>query len=162
MAKKTKGIIQAYTDGAYDDYVRKTGGYGAVIYMGKRLKKFSSTHAYVDTTHNRMEIRAILAVLMKIETGYTIDIYSDSTYCVNMLNRFKSEPYHEPKKNRDLWSKVSKQIRRHKGNGSKLMFTWVRGHSGNQFNEMADSLAQQGAMKEKKMVCDQSKTASNG
>jgi ribonuclease HI len=161
MAKKTKGIIQAYTDGSYNNQAG-VGGYGAVIFMNKRLKKYSSHVSYVDTNVHRMEIRAILAVLRRVEPGYTIDIYSDSTYCVNTLNNIKSSPWYKPGKHKDLWNKIKEQINDHINNDSKLAFSWVRGHAGNPFNEMADKLAQAGAVREKKVVCDQSKTASNG
>ena len=161
MAAKTKGVIQAYTDGSYN-IQSGVGGYGAVIFMNKRMKKFSSHVSYVDTNIHRMELRAVLAVLKKIGTGYTIDVYSDSTYCVNTLNNIKRDQWYKPGKHKDLWNKVKQEMVRHINNDSKLAFSWVRGHAGNPFNEMADKLANAGAVREKKVVCDQSKTAPNG
>ena len=76
MAKKrqSKGLIQVYTDGAYN-WETGIGGYGAVIFMKKeglnRMKKYSSTISYVDTTNNRMEIRGILAAIKRIDSGLT-------------------------------------------------------------------------------------------
>ncbi|MHA1974627.1 MAG: RNase H family protein [Candidatus Hodarchaeales archaeon] len=38
-----------------------------------------------------------------------------------------------------------------------MRISWVRAHSGNTFNEMADKLAQKGSRQSHKKVCRQSK-----
>jgi len=156
--RQNKGIIQVYTDGAYD-WESGVGGYGAVIFMNKggknRMRKFSSNPAYVDTTNNRMEIRAILACLKQIDPGYDIDIYTDSTYCELIMKKILDRFTYTPKVNKDLWNKVAKEVKHHRTEGSWINVSWIRGHSGNPFNEMADKLANKGQKALKKVVCDQ-------
>ena len=163
MAKKEKlKSIQVYTDGAYSSH-NGIGGYGSVIFMNingeNRMRKFSSTHAYVDTTHNRMELRAILASLKRIRTGpYLIDIYTDSTYCELMVSKLFNFYIGRNYKNMDLLILIKEQIDRHYSYGSRVRVSWIRGHAGNPFNEMADKLAAEGSKKEMKIVCNQEKT----
>ena len=154
--RKRKGIIQVYTDGCYD-LNRNIGGYGAVIFMvhkgENKMRRLSSTSSYIDTTHNRMEIRAVLACLSRIKVGYDIDIYSDSTYCVNTFKKVYSSRF-KPLANEDLWGKIRKLIINHKNGGSHINISWVRGHSGNTFNEIADRLAFKGCNQPGKRICD--------
>jgi ribonuclease HI len=119
-----------------------------------RMRKKSSSISYVDTTPNRMEIRAILAVLVRIDRGYDIDIYSDSEYCVRIVNSLMKRWSNIPKANSDLWKKVSQQLKDHKFKGSHINCSWVRGHSGNTFNEMAHKLADIGANRDETAICD--------
>lgn len=42
----------------------------------------------------------------------------------------------EPVKNADLWQRLDEQAQRH-----KIVWRWVRGHTGHRENEIADSLA---------------------
>ena len=163
MGKKkveTKGIVQVYTDGAYD-HNRKIGGYGAVMFMVKNgetvLKKFYSETSFSETTSNRMEIRAILACLKKISTGYTIDIYSDSTYCVNGVCKAVIQYCPTYKANPDLWQELMKELDRHKKKGSRISAHWVRSHSGNVYNELADTLAYKGTNRPTSVSCGRKK-----
>ena len=156
-----KKHIQVYTDGSYD-WGREVGGYGAVVFLSvngvNRMKKYNSTVSYVDTTSNRMEIRAILAAIKTIDPGWHIDLYSDSTYCVNQLNKISTRRNTGSiEANKDLWEQVSSVIKNHRAKGTKFNFSWIRAHAGNPFNEMADKLAYTGANREKKVVCDQTK-----
>jgi len=166
MAKKEKlQAIQVYTDGAADNNAG-IGGYGAVIFMNingeNRMRKFSSTYSYVDTTSNRMELRAVLAALTRIKRGpYLIDIYTDSTYCELMVSKLFKHYIGRNYKNMDLLILIKEQIDRHYSYGSRVRVSWIRGHAGNPFNEMADKLAAEGGRREKKKVCSQEKTLAN-
>lgn len=165
MAKKERTQhIQVYTDGAFD-WNRKVGGYGAVIFMKvegvNRMKKYHSASAYVDTTANRMELRAILAALKRITRGpFSIDIYTDSQYCELMVNKlFNHYTNIRSFKNSDLLKAIRKEIIRNQKMGSRITINWVRAHAGNPFNEMADKLANEGLKCEHKKVCQQTKNS---
>lgn len=140
-------LISVYTDGSSDN-LKKIGSYGYVITAKKNntnhLKKFSSKK-YVDTTNNRMELKAIIKSLESIKPGHTIDLYSDSKYCVDSINIWMAnwikKKVLQDKTNSDLWMRFIKIRDYHKENGTTLNITWVRGHNGNEFNEMADKLA---------------------
>lgn len=49
-----------------------------------------------------------------------------------------------PVANKMLWIKIMEECKRHVMSGSKLRFVWVKGHSGIEGNEIADSLANLG------------------
>jgi len=146
----TTKAIQAYTDGSY---YNDRGGYGAVLIFGKRIRKFSSPNCWVDTTNNRMEIRAILGVLRRCKTGYRIDIYSDSEYCVKALAGYLSSNPQKLIANLDLWKEIFEQVQRHRMARSLIKINWVRSHAGNTFNEMADELARKSRESRDPKVC---------
>lgn len=136
--------LQIYTDGAYD-WKRKVGGYGAVLLNGKGYKRYVSK-SYVKTTHNRMEMRAILSAIDVAPEKLPIDIYSDSKYCITMMKTVKK--YVATNKNPAGLGKFENFdllnvafIMFLKMKDRKITFNWVRGHSGNPLNELADECA---------------------
>lgn len=99
-----------------------------------------------ETTNNRMEIMGVLkAVEFALESkAESVTIYSDSQYVVKGINEWsinwernnwmKKDGYQwVPVKNAELWQRLVK----HRG---KFKIEWVRGHNGNEFNEVADEL----------------------
>lgn len=146
-------LISVYTDGSCEPQTGQ-GSYGYVITAKHRNKNHLKKHSsgkYVDTTNNRMELKAIIKALENIDPGHNIDIYSDSQYCINginiwIFNWIKKNQLHK-KQNAGLWGVLLKVRQHHIDNGSVLNFTWVRGHNGNEFNEMADKLANVGRLK---------------
>ena len=98
------------------------------------------------TTNNRMEMLAILKALSELPNRERVTIHSDSQYCIKGLtiwrNGWKRKDWMkngQPMVNRDLWVKLDGHVSR-----LNIDFRWVKGHSGNRFNEMVDRLAAQG------------------
>lgn len=102
--------------------------------------------AVADTTNNRMEIMGVLkAIEYALEyKAEEITVYSDSQYVVKGLtqwslawgrnNWMKKDGWEwVAVKNADLW----KELVKHR---DKVKLIWVRGHNGNEFNEVADQL----------------------
>ena len=90
-----------------------------------------------NTTNNRMEMTAPLMALLEISEhrhGLPIVVISDSQYLVNTMTRGWRR-----NKNLDLWHQLDQVVALH-----TVDWEWVRGHSGVQFNEEADRLANQG------------------
>lgn len=85
------------------------------------------------TTNNIMELTAVLNLLKDFKKKDEFIIYSDSQYVIKTA---KGE--WKRKKNLELWQKYDKLSK-----GKKIKFIWVKGHSGNKFNEMVDILAKQ-------------------
>lgn len=119
------------------------GGYGTVL-LHKDLRKELS-EGYRMTTNNRMELLAVIKGLQALKRpGVEVDIYSDSQYVVNSVEKgwlagwvkkgFKG------KKNQDLWQEYLRAAAPH-----KVRFHWVKGHAGNKENERCDQLAVQSA-----------------
>jgi len=124
--------LEVYTDGAYSS-IRDQGGIGIVFILdGKIIKKFSKS--FKHTTNNRMEIIAVIIALQSIKAKCdSITIYSDSQYVIGCAtNKFGR------KKNLDLWKLYTKVVSRL---NFDINFVWVKGHADNQYNQIADSLA---------------------
>ncbi len=130
--------VTVYTDGGASGNPGP-GGYGAVMLSGKHYKELSV--AFRLTTNNRMELLAVIQSLEALKApGTEVTIYSDSKYVVDSVKKkwvfgwvkknFKG------KKNPDLWKRFLKIYEIH-----KVEFVWVKGHAGNEYNEVADKLA---------------------
>ena len=83
-------IAEVYTDGSCHTQ-QKTGAWVAIVFTGKGKKVLSGT--VKDTSHNRMELTAVLNALEYIKTHYenitTIKIYTDSQYVTGLPVRKK-------------------------------------------------------------------------
>ena len=115
------------------------GGYGAVITRdGKIVAKLYE--GFRNTTNNRQELRGVLYALKWFKEPSNIIIYSDSQYIVNSINNGSARKWFEEqdytKKNLDIWVEILDLISWHE----KVEFRWVKGHAGNTFNELCDTL----------------------
>tara|TARA_B110000971_G_scaffold172267_1_gene177121 strand:+ start:900 stop:1328 length:429 start_codon:yes stop_codon:yes gene_type:complete len=131
-----------YTDGACSGNPGP-GGWGAVI-LDEKKNETNISGEEKSTTNNRMELVAPIMALRKIKKASEIIIYTDSTYLKNGIttwiknwekNGWKSLSK-KPVKNKDLWiilSRLSKE--------QIIDWKWVKAHSGNKYNEIADKLA---------------------
>ena len=131
-----------YTDGACSGNPGP-GGWGAVIFdQDNKQKNISGSEK--NTTNNRMELLAAIMSLKKIKTNSEVVIFTDSTYVKNgitewMKNWKKSgwkNSSKKPVKNKDLWEKLDKLCE-----ANIVSWKWVKGHSTNEFNNLADELA---------------------
>ena len=130
--------VTVYTDGGASGNPGP-GGYGIVLLSGKHRKEISG--GFRLTTNNRMEL---LAVIIALETlkfdGTDVTLYSDSKYVVDAVTKgwvfgWEKKGFAK-KKNPDLWKRFLKIYPKH-----KVEFVWVKGHAGNELNEVADRLA---------------------
>ena len=130
--------VTVYTDGGASGNPGP-GGYGMVMLSGQHRKEING--GFRLTTNNRMEL---LAVIIALETlkfdGTDITIYSDSKYVIDAVTKgwvFNWEKKNfAKKKNPDLWKRFLKIYPKH-----SVKFVWVKGHAGNELNEVADRLA---------------------
>ena len=131
-----------YTDGACSGNPGP-GGWGAVILEEEKNQKNISGNEK-DTTNNRMELMAPIMALKKISTNSKVVIYTDSKYVKNGItewiknwekNGWKSANK-KPVKNKDLWIKLDNLCK-----DNKIIWKWVKGHSSNKYNNLADELA---------------------
>lgn len=135
--------IRIYTDGA----VTKAGSGGwayVVTEDGKQLHAASGQQD--DATNNTMELMGPIMALSSIEgCDEPITIVSDSQYVVQgisdwiygwMKNGWIGSNG-TPVKNKEYWKRLWDLTR-----DFDVTFEWVKGHNGDQFNEIADKLAQ--------------------
>ncbi|MCF8587343.1 ribonuclease HI [Gordonia sp. HY285] len=118
------------------------GGWGAVLRYGDVEKELSG--AEPDTTNNRMELTAAIKALNALTRPSTVILYTDSSYVRNGItkwvagwvrNGWKSSSK-QPVKNTDLWQELIEAEK-----GHTVEWRWVKGHAGDKYNEIADSLA---------------------
>jgi ribonuclease HI len=131
-----------FTDGSADPNPGP-GGWGAVYVRDDRIIDQASGHE-PETTNNRMELRALIAGYDLVPEGETTTIYSDSRYCVQMINlwadgwaRNNWRRKAGPVKNLDL---VKELYRRAKAR-PELTLRWIKAHDGSRWNEYADALS---------------------
>ena len=131
-----------YTDGACSGNPGP-GGWGAVI-IDQDDKQKNISGSEKNTTNNRMELLAAIMSLKKIKTNSEVVIFTDSTYVKNGItewmknwkkNGWKNSSK-KPVKNKDLWEKLDKLCE-----ANSVSWKWVKGHSTNEFNNLADELA---------------------
>lgn len=86
-----------------------------------------------------MELIAVLEALKYFKDPSKIKIYSDSQYIVNSINNGSAQKWFEEKdytkKNLDIWIEILDLIALH-----EVEFIWVKGHAGNEMNELVDKL----------------------
>lgn len=130
--------VTVYTDGGASGNPGP-GGYGIVLLSGKHRKELSG--GFRLTTNNRMELLAVIIALEALKyDGTDVTIYSDSKYVVDAVTKgwvFNWEKKNfAKKKNPDLWKRFLQTYPKH-----NVEFVWVKGHAGNELNEVADRLA---------------------
>mgnify|MGYP003331981174 FL=1 len=140
--------VTIYTDGACSGNPGK-GGWGAILIYAKEKKYMSGSKQL--TTNNQMELTATIEALKAILKPSNIALYTDSQYVKNGItswifnwkkNGWKTANK-KPVANKDLWIELEKYVDFHSVN-----WFWVKGHSGDHYNEIADELAVK-AMNEK-------------
>jgi ribonuclease HI len=83
-----------------------------------------------SSTNNRMELMAVIEAL-KWVTGPEYEIYTDS-----LLTLKCAQGIWKRKANLDLWEEYETTSK-----GKLLHWNWVKGHSGDEFNEIVDKAA---------------------
>lgn len=145
--------IQIYTDGSCHTQLR-VGGWAAIIFLEE--EKIELTGFEKDTTHNAMEILAVLKALDFLEksqnhnTTFTeIEIVSDSQYVVRILERKEklktnnfSTKKGNPIRNVDLVKRLINRIET-----LPLIFTKIKAHQKAtnkiNYNRVVDKLARE-------------------
>lgn len=134
-------VITIYTDGACSGNPGK-GGWGAVILKEEEEIHLSGFESL--TTNNQMELTATIEALKSITKTSNIHLYTDSQYVKNGINQWifnwKKNGWITANKkavaNKELWIELDRCVDSH-----KVEWFWVKGHSGNHYNEIADKLA---------------------
>ncbi len=138
----TMNKVLIYTDGSSRGNPGP-GGYGALLLSGGHEKELSG--GYTETTNNRMELMAVIVALEALKFSCGVEVFSDSRYVINALNegwldgwrsRGWAKAGKKPLLNVDLWKRLYEAMQ-----GHDIMWTWVKGHAGHQFNERCDVLA---------------------
>ena len=135
-------MIKIYTDGACSGNPG-VGGWGAVILIDKKDPILLNGGEKL-TTNNRMELTAAIKALKYFENPEAINLITDSKYVKDgiesWISNWKKNGWKtaakKPVKNKELWEELDLQISKH-----NISWEWVKGHTGEIFNEKADFLA---------------------
>ncbi len=134
--------VEIYTDGACTGNPGR-GGFGAVLIYNENEKQIS--RGYRKTTNNRMELMAAVESLKLLKEPCKVTLYSDSKYLTDAINQkwlftWQKNGWKKSDKksvlNTDLWTELLNLIQVH-----NVTFIWVKGHAGNKYNEICDTLA---------------------
>ena len=137
-------MIRVYTDGSCLGNPGP-GGWAWAIPGGA-----SASGGEAHTTNQRMEIQAVLEALKVLEDP-EIEIISDSTYVVKCFQdrwwagwqrRGWKNSQGKPVANRELWEPLFELALDER---KLITWTWVKGHSGDQWNDVVDQMAQAAA-----------------
>lgn len=134
--------VVLYTDGACSGNPG-VGGWACVLMYKNNQKQLSGGEKM--TTNNRMELTAVIKGLQQLKEKCHVEIYSDSAYVVNAINKdwlaqwqlrgWKTSAK-EDVMNKDLWEELITLLSTH-----KTTFIKVKGHSDNEYNNLCDQLA---------------------
>lgn len=137
--------VTIYTDGACRGNPG-LGGWGAYLMYGEHDKQLYGGE--VETTNNRMEMMAAIQALKALKQPCRVKLYTDSRYLQQGINdwmpKWKERNWQsankKPIKNQDLWRELDRLINYH-----TVEWYWIKGHSNDYGNDMADQLANKGA-----------------
>jgi len=150
--------IEIYVDGACskNGSINSVGGWAFIIQYDNNKKEIHSAGFESNVTNQRMELLAVVKALEQIKEKwpnavFSITVFSDSEYLVKGATTWiydwvdhnwlrKSKRYSKTKSqeiiNIDLWKLIYNLTLE-----LKPSFQWVKGHSGNIYNEKCDDLA---------------------
>lgn len=143
LAKYTAGPCDGvFTDGAAEPNPGP-GGWGAVYVVNNQIVgERWGNEPY--TTNNRMELAALLAGCALVPEGTPAIVYTDSQLCVSTITQWakgwKARGWKRKGgeiKNLELVQELYAVFERR----PELELRWIPAHSGNRWNEYADSLA---------------------
>jgi ribonuclease HI len=132
-----------HTDGACSRKRGCAGGWSAILVYRDHELELSGSES--KTTHNRMELRAVIEGLRALEEPCRVSVYSDSMYVVKAFTEARLARWERrgwktvnrtPVLNQDLWEELSAEADLH-----EITWSWVKGHDGDIYNERADALA---------------------
>jgi ribonuclease HI len=146
MSPESRSIV-VYTDGACRGNPGP-GGWAWAVPDGAY-----GSGADPHTTNQRMEIMAALEALRSLtpDAPSGIEVVSDSTYVVKCFNdgwwrgwqrRGWKNSQNKPVANRDLWEPLMELAL---ASEVAVSWRWVKGHSGDRWNDRVDELATQAA-----------------
>jgi ribonuclease HI len=133
--------VEIFSDGACSGNPGP-GGWGTILRFGGHEKELSGYDA--ETTNNRMELSGAIAGLEALTRPCRVRITTDSEYVKKgmtewidgWVKRGWKNTQKKPVANRDLWEPLIAEVR-----PRDIVFTWVKGHAGDEWNDLADRLA---------------------
>ncbi len=130
--------VQIYIDGAALPTNPGRGGAGIVLLTevnGTPYKRAFGVYLGEKITNNAAEIYAAIEALMALKKPCDVTIFSDSQYVVNTMSLGWRR-----NTNQNLWQSLDALTEQH-----TVTWRWVKGHAGDEYNELAHTLAEEAA-----------------
>jgi ribonuclease HI len=144
-------VLEKYEDGPQDGVFTDgsshpnpgPGGWGMVWVEGGEVRE--QLHGEdPDTTNNRMELKALIEAFKLLPEDADVTVHTDSRLCVDTITKWAPgwerkgwKKKGGPIKNLELVKELLALARAH----PRAKLEWIEAHSGNRWNEYADSLA---------------------
>jgi len=138
-------LIEIYTDGSCLGNPGKGGWAFLAVQDNRQIEKYGFE---LNTTNNRMELKAAINSIMYFKSSSEMKIYTDSSYLKNgitlWINNWKKNNWRNSQnqiiKNIDLWKELNilNSIK-------KIEWHWVKAHAKNEMNNRDDFLARKAA-----------------
>lgn len=137
--------VKLYTDGGCrgNQHNNNVGAIGGILIHPATETEKEYSEGFKNTTNNRMELLAVIKGLQYLKEPCEVEVYSDSAYLVNAINKnwlqsWKKQGWRRGKeelKNKDLWQTLDSLMQTH-----HLTFHKVKGHADDHYNNRADEL----------------------
>lgn len=130
-------IVKIYVDASSikNGSIEASAGCGAVLLDENRLELKLVAKHLVSTTNQQAEILACAIALEELRRCCRVEIVYDSRYVIDtMMGRSSMDT------NRPIWTRLIQSCY-----GHHISWRWVKGHSGDPFQEVADRLARAAA-----------------
>jgi ribonuclease HI len=144
--------LRIYTDGGCSGNPGP-GGWAYVIilqtFQGENIVA-QNKGSQKDTTNNRMELTAVIEALRALKTMDSVPrqavVYTDSQYVqkgiTEWIHAWKRNSWRtsdkKPVKNQELWIELDSLAAEF-----SLFWEWIKGHAGNEYNEICDRMTQE-------------------
>lgn len=146
-------MVTLHTDGSCDRFTQQ-GGWAAIFEAPSLPRTMRGSGMLHRSTNNRAELIAVIKGLELLSGPTWLRIFSDSKYVVRgideLLPKWKSQGWRAGSgrhkrtlQNADLWRKLDILLQPH-----KVTCKWVKGHSGDHWNQECDRMARTRSMQE--------------
>ena len=138
--------VHLFTDGACAGNPGP-GGWAFILRHLRTGKEKCEFGSEAETTNNRMELKAVIEGLHRLERPCRVTLFTDSKYVGQGISEWMPKwkmngwarrvgKKNAPIKNLELWQQLDDLLAEH-----SVTFSWVAGHSGHEENERCDVMA---------------------